>query len=140
MVIWSHNTHIANRASLENMGSHLRKRFKADYVNLGFVFEQDSFQPIARADYDAITLGDSPESNASVAFARTSKPLLVLDLRALPKQGIVRDWFIAPHPLRETDEMYSSEQFTTVVEVLPELYDAVIFVGKTTRTRPNRPR
>jgi erythromycin esterase len=150
MVVWAHNAHIANRldgmtGALENMGGHLRKQLKADYVNLGFVFSQGAFQAIEmknspRGELNEITLGDPPEFNASVAFARTGKPLLVLDLRALPKKGAVHDWFTAPHPVRDTGAVFSTEQNMTSAVVLPELYDAVIFVDKTTRARPIHPR
>ena len=143
IVVWAHNTHVANRLGdaglgLENMGGHLRKRFKAGYVNLGLEFSHGSFQAMRSASgLDEITLGEPPESHASVAFARTGKPLLVLDLRSLPARGLVHDWFVAPHPVREIGSMFSDEQAMTPAQILPELYDAVMFVEKTTRARPN---
>jgi erythromycin esterase len=144
MVVWAHNGHIANRlATFDNMGSHLRRQLKTGYVNLGFVFSQGSFQAIERGQrsgLNEITLGDPPESNASVAFARTGKPLLVLDLRALPARGTVHDWFAAPHPVRDIGAVFTTEQNMTVMHVLPVLYDAVIFVDRTTRARPVHPR
>jgi erythromycin esterase len=82
------------------------------------------------------TLGPAPAWNASAAFARTGKPLLVLDLRALPRRGAVRDWFAAPHPVRDTGAGFSGEKNMTHMHVLPKLYDAVIYVDKTTRARP----
>ena len=140
MVVWAHNAHIANRfASLENMGGHLRKQLKTGYVSLGFLFSQGSFQARdsnRRNELNEITLGDPPESHASVAFARTGKPLLVLDLRALPARGTVHDWFAAPHPVREEGAVFTSERNTTKSQILPERYDAVIFVDRTTRARP----
>jgi erythromycin esterase-like protein len=83
-----------------------------------------------------ITLGDPPEFHASVAFARTGKPLLVLDLRTLPTRGTVHDWFIAPHPVRDIGAVFSTERNMTASQILPERYDAVIFVDRTTRARP----
>jgi erythromycin esterase len=141
IVVWAHNGHIANTlAGYANMGSHLRKRYKQDYINFGFVFGEGSFQAIdftkpARSLAE-FTLGPPPEWNASVAFSRTGKPLLVLDLRALPKTGPVRDWFAAKHPVRDTGAGFSSEASMTALQVLPQLYDAVIYVDKTTRARP----
>lgn len=145
IVVWAHNGHIANRlvgnAAIANMGAHLRKQLKAAYLNLGFVFSQGSFQAIGMQDgkmrkLDEFTLGDPPESHASVAFARTGKPLLVLDLRTLPGQGVVHDWFTAAHAVRDTGAVFSTEQNMTEAHILPELYDAVIFVDRTTRARP----
>jgi erythromycin esterase len=76
--------------------------------------------------------------NASVAFARTGKPLFALDLRALPAHGAVHDWFAAQHPIREAGAVFASERSITAAEILPALYDAVIYVDKTTRARPVR--
>ncbi len=143
LVVWAHNGHIANTlAGLTNMGSHLRKRYKDAYVNFGFVFGEGSFQAIdftkASRPLAAHTLGPAPAWNASAAFARTGKPLLVLDLRALPRRGAVRDWFAAPHPVRDTGAGFSGEKNMTHLHVLPKLYDAVIYVDRTTRARPLR--
>jgi len=148
MVVWAHNAHIANQLlgnGFVNMGSHLRKQFKAAYVNVGFAFSQGSFQAIQtvggpRGTLNEISLGEPSESHASVAFARTGKPILVLDLRAIPGKGAVHDWFAAPHPVRETGAVFSSEDNITVTQRLPELYDALIFVDRTTRARPVHPR
>jgi erythromycin esterase len=141
IVLWAHNGHIANTLTgAANMGSHLRKRYKQAYLNLGFVFGEGSFQAIdftrPARNLTEHTLGPPPEWNASVAFSRTGKPLLVLDLRALPGRGPVHDWFFAPHPVRDTGAVFASERTMTVLHVLPRLYDAVIFVDKTTRARP----
>jgi erythromycin esterase len=145
LVVWAHNGHIANMlAGLANMGSHLRARYKGDYVNFGFVFGEGSFQAIdftkASRPLTKHTLGPAPAWNASTAFARTGKPLLVLDLRALPRRGAVHDWFAAPHPVRDTGAGFSSEKSMTHLHVLPKLYDAVIYVDRTTRARPLRPK
>ncbi|HSK04219.1 MAG TPA: erythromycin esterase family protein [Kofleriaceae bacterium] len=143
LVVWAHNGHIANTlAGLANMGSHLRARYKGDYVNFGFVFGEGSFQAIdftkASRPLTEHALGPAPAWNASTAFSRTGKPLLVLDLRALPKRGAVRDWFAAPHPVRDTGAGFSGEKNMTHLHVLPKLYDAVIYVDRTTRARPLR--
>jgi erythromycin esterase len=61
----------------------------------------------------------------------------VLDLRSLPARGLIHDWFVAPHPVREIGSTFSGEQAMTASQILPKVYDAVIFVDKTTRARPN---
>jgi erythromycin esterase len=143
MVVWAHNGHIANRlGEFVNMGSQLRKQLKASYLNVGFAFSHGSFQaivPAAHGKLDEIQLDVPPESHASTAFLRTGKPLLVLDLRAIPRSGTVHDWFVAPHPVRETGAVYSTESNMTVLQSFPELYDAMIFVASTTRARPLHP-
>ena len=60
----------------------------------------------------------------------------MLDLRAVPGTGPVRDWFAAPHLVRESGSVFTTEAESTRPETLPERYDAVIFVDTTTRARP----
>jgi erythromycin esterase len=146
IVVWAHDGHIASTLSgaSANIGSYLRKRYQQAYVNLGFVFHEGSFQAMAETGGAGgpveFTVGPAPDHYASAAFARAGKPLLVLDLRALPRRGPVRDWFAAPHPLREIGATFSDDQSSSSVYVLPKLFDAVIYVGKTTRARPLPPR
>jgi hypothetical protein len=48
----------------------------------------------------------------------------------------VRDWFWAPHAVREIGAAFASEPGMRYPTVLPALYDAVIFVDRTTAARP----
>jgi erythromycin esterase len=140
MVVWAHNAHIANRiASPDNMGGDLRKQLKTAYLSVGFVFSQGSFQAIEHNEHSSlneITLGIPSEFNASVAFARTGEPLLALDLRTLPQRGTVHDWFLTPHDVLETGAVFTTRSAMVAPQILPERYDAVIFVDQTTRARP----
>lgn len=140
IVLWAHNGHIANRlAAYRNMGSVLRGRFKAGYVNLGFVFARGSFQAMtgeSKGHPEVVTVGPPPAGGAGAAFARAGLPLFVLDLRNLPRSGPVRDWFAAAHPVREIGALYDGEKEMSSRQVLPDLYDAVIFVERTTPARP----
>ncbi|HWO26723.1 MAG TPA: erythromycin esterase family protein [Kofleriaceae bacterium] len=145
LVLWAHNGHVSNvLPAFPNMGGLLRARYKQAYVNIGFVFGEGSFRASdltkpARGAID-VKLGPPPESHGSVAFSRTGKPLLALDLRALPQRGPVRDWFAQQHAVREVGYGFSSEREMTGPQVLPQRYDAVIFVDKTTASRPLPPR
>ncbi|HEY6321235.1 MAG TPA: erythromycin esterase family protein [Thermoanaerobaculia bacterium] len=48
MVVWAHNGHInySAGAGYTSMGECLRRSFGADYLNIGFVFNQGAFQAI----------------------------------------------------------------------------------------------
>ncbi|MBA3457153.1 MAG: erythromycin esterase family protein [Deltaproteobacteria bacterium] len=141
IVLWAHNSHISKtEPHLRSMGSHLRANYQQDYRTIGFVFGGGSFRavdlskpsrPIAEH-----TLCPPPESHASVAFARTRKPILVLDLRALPRGGTVASWFATPHAVREISAAFLDVKADTFRTVLPERFDAVIYLDKTTSSRP----
>jgi erythromycin esterase len=140
IVVWAHNGHIAKQLeTFKNMGSQLKAKYKADYLPIGFIFGEGSFQA---QDWSKetrrlgeITLGPAPEHYVTGAFAKTGKPLLVLDLRKLPK-GKVGDWFAAKHPTRETGAVFNTEMAMTSLQALPPRFDAVIYIDKTTRARP----
>jgi erythromycin esterase len=110
-------------------------------VSVGFVFGQGSFQAIDRnrRRLAEVTLGPAHGSDFSTAFSLTRKSILVLDLRAVPAKGPLHDWFAAPHPRRDVGSMFTTERDMTVVGVVPDLFDAVVFVDKTTRARPLHP-
>jgi erythromycin esterase len=143
IVLWAHNAHVARRDdSTVNMGSHLAGRHGKNYVVFGFVFARGEFQAIdwtqgqgVPGGLKAHTLGAPPESDVSVPFARTGRPILVADLRRAPK-GVVADWLAAPHPMRELGAVFASEAAITGTVTLAERFDAVIFVDTTTRARP----
>ena len=84
----------------------------------------------------AKNVGSGNGAELATYVVEKGRPLLVLDLRALPTVGPVHDWFTAPHPVREVGSGFYDEAGITTPAVLPALYDAVIFVERTTRARP----
>ena len=144
-VVWAHNGHVATATANAdpasvNMGTYLREALKADYVNVGFVFSQGAFQAETlagpRAGVNEVVLGAPSDIDVTAAFARSGKPLVIADLRAVPDRGEVHDWFAAPHPMREVGVFFSTAESTISEVTLRGRYDAVIFVGTTTRARP----
>jgi erythromycin esterase len=141
MMVWAHNGHISSSLpSFVNTGNWLRKRYGRDYVNVGFVFGDGSFQAMDgikghKPSLAEFTVGPAPETDGSQVFLGAGKPLLALDLHAIPATGAVHDWFAHPHPFREIGAMFSGEPQMAQPMNLPALYDAVIFVAHTTRAR-----
>jgi len=149
MVVWAHNGHVNYGADgagsgYTPMGECLRRSFGADYLNIGFVFNQGAFQAIGRIGQGArglseFSLGPSPEGNLAAAFSRTGIPLSLLDLRSRPSSGPVAAWLRSPHPMRETGALFTDEAEMTAPTVITDRFDAILFVDRTTRARPNRP-
>ncbi len=138
MVLWAHNGHVGFQlAALDNMGKHLHEKLGKEYVVFGFAFGQGSFQAIGPdGSLGEHTLGEAPEWDLSAPFTRAGHPILVLDLRALPKKGVVRDWFRKPHPMRDTGAGFFNEEAMSQPVRITRLFDALIFVDRTTRARP----
>jgi erythromycin esterase len=144
MMVWAHNGHVsyATGAGYNPMGECLRRSFGAAYLNIGFVFNQGAFQAIGRnaqgrQGLQEFSLGPSQDSNLAAAFSRTGISLSLLDLRNRPAGGPVAAWLTSPHPLRETGALFGTEADMTVPTVITDRFDALLFVDRTTRARPN---
>ena len=81
-------------------------------------------------------VGSNPGSFAS-AMSRTGIPVFLLDLRGIPGEGMVHDWFSTPHEFKSIDSVFASEKDIQHLFKLPAYFDAVIFFDKTSQTRPN---
>ena len=73
-------------------------------------------------------------------FAKTEMPLFFLDLNRILSSNAAREWFSRERKMRSIGAGYSYdnayEYFKSVI--LPDHFDAIIFVDSTTAARPNR--
>ncbi len=143
MVVWAHNGHVSTGATSEGMGNHLRTAFGPDMVVFGFAFNQGSFQAIhvPFRILRAHTIGPAPSGSLDGTLAAAGLTLAAVDLRTLPTQGVVAEWFRVPRQTRDIGAGYSeqpaeAESFLQS-RVTPQAFDALFFVEKTTAARPN---
>jgi erythromycin esterase len=141
-VLWAHNGHVAFFDSgLKSQGRTLRERHGKDYVVFGFAFGDGSFQvrdhsKTKETAVTAVTLGAPQVGDVSAPFRAAGKPVIVVDLRKAPR-GVVADWFASPHPMRETGSVFTSDDAMSYPQEVSNRYDALIYVDKTTASRPN---
>jgi len=144
VALWAHSGHLTRRPPFgTTMGWYLARDLGPDYVVFGFTFDRGSFQ--ARdwtlgwgrpGERDEHTVGPAPAPNVGAALARAGMPICVLDLRQLPAQGPVADWFRRLQPMRQWGGVFSDEESASEPVLLPAEYDFLIFVETTTRARP----
>jgi erythromycin esterase len=149
VALWAHNFHISAAPypghPFTFAGIHLKKTMGDDYLSVGFVFNRGGFQSFDMTAQPTFFLlkgfnaGPYPGSYGA-AMARTGMPVFFLDLRTIPSQGVVHDWFAAPHTFLWIDSVYASEKDIKYQFKLPGTFDAVIFIEETSRARPNYPR
>jgi erythromycin esterase len=145
MFIWAHNGHVATSTAygMEWMGYHLRKQYRSDMVVFGFAFNQGSFQAIESPGGSGrlrpFHVKPAPEGSLDAMLASSGLTLAAIDLRALPKHGPVAAWFDKPRTTRSVGALYTeqAENQSFAVSRIPLLYDALLFVEKTTSARPN---
>ena len=145
MVIWAHNGHVATSTSADQewMGYHLRKMYGSYMVIFGFAFNQGGFQavemPFGTGRLRAFQVKPAPEGSLDAMLAASGLAVAAIDLRALPKDGPVATWFDQPHATRSLGAGYSEQSVNGFFSDsrVPLLYDALLFVEKTTSARPN---
>ena len=62
-------------------------------------------------------------------------PVFLVSIR-IPGDGMVYEWFSAPRVCKWVNYIYDCEKDIKYLFQLPRLFDAVIFIDKTTRARP----
>jgi erythromycin esterase-like protein len=143
IIVWAHNGHVSNTgySGIASMGSYLRTIFGSELANFGFAFNQGTFRAVevGKGLHD-FNLGQAPDDTLDGTLAAVGLPVFAVDLRPLPKNGPVARWFSQPHPSRSIGSIYSDS-------LAPSLwsnssangdFDVLLFVEKTTATRPNQ--
>lgn len=152
MVVWAHNGHVStgptpdvpptDRSSDSGMGNHLRQAFGSDLVVFGFAFNQGGILLI-HAPFWVLhphTVGPAPSGSLDAMLAAAGLTIAAVDLRTLPTQGIVAQWFSVPQQSREFGTGYLYEpaaaRFFLQSRVTPKAFDALLFVETTSAARP----
>jgi hypothetical protein len=142
LILWAHNGHIEyeGRGASHPMGDYLRKMFGSQLVNFGFAFDQGSFRAVEMGKgLHEFAVASAPEGSLDRTLSAAGIPLLALDLRQLPKQGPVVEWFEKPHSTRSIGAVYSDANTASYFAEVPvrHLFDVILFVDKTTAARGN---
>ena len=131
------------RRGFNPMGAALRKMFGNQMVVFGFAFNQGSFQAMEmpfspKSVLRTFNVVPAPEGSLDAMLASAGLQIAAIDLRALPKEGEVANWFSEPRATKSIGAGYG-EQFAAnflAKQVTPKIYDVLLFVEKTTAARP----
>lgn len=142
LILWAHNGHVAyaDYAGIHSMGGYLQKAFGGKLVTFGLAFNEGSFQAVETGKkLRAFTVGPALEDSLDRTLAATGIPLFALDLRNLPKNGPVAQWFSGNHISRGIGAAYSDALAPSLWATTPvtDEFDAILFVEKTTAAHPN---
>jgi erythromycin esterase len=150
MALWAENGHVGRELTAfaggvyQPMGYHLTQALGAALVTFGFAAGGGSFQALevpmdtGRGVID-FTVPRAPPGSLDGALASLGLPVLALDMRRAPREGIVADWLGARLPTRDTGCCFSDAMVSEMrVPFTPRgSYDALLFVEKTSAARPN---
>jgi erythromycin esterase len=141
LVRWAHNGHVAYNYPVVSMGRYLHSMFGGDYINFGVAFNEGSFRAGEQGNgLREFTVGPLPEGSLDRMLSSAGNAVMGLDLRQLSKQGPVAEWFKQPHASRSIGSMYADSHAAAFIIDIPaqEMYDAMLFVEKTSAARGNQ--
>ncbi|AGC43113.1 erythromycin esterase [Myxococcus stipitatus DSM 14675] len=140
MVLWAHNAHVAASPQLdmEPMGKHLREALGDQLYVFGFAFNQGEFQAIhspsepneARRGLSVHAVPAAEVGWLDGTLALAEVPRFALDLRGLPGEGVVRDYFMQARYTRNYGAVFSKVIPPRVSKAAKE-YDGLLFVERT---------
>jgi erythromycin esterase-like protein len=150
IVLWAHNAHVTREPSAPgtgSMGSELARLFADDYFVFGFSFNQGAFQAISmppeggvepKKDLLQFTVGPALEGSVDEVFSQAKLPFFIADLCSRPDNEPAAVWLYEKHKMRSIGAVFAFEtegRYYNEV-ILPECFDAIIFIDKITRARP----
>ena len=137
IVLWAHNMHVATAGTgFTPMVGELRQMFGREMFTFGFAFNQGSFQAVPQGGVGALrdfTVPPLPSTTLDATLASAGMRLFALDLRN------AHEWFRTARTSREIGSMYpdGSPDAFTMTFVVPNAFDALLFVESTTAARKN---
>jgi erythromycin esterase-like protein len=141
IVLWAHNGHIAYTAEYGPMGGFLHREFGKQLVTFGFSFNEGSFRAVEKGkSLRDFQVGPAPEGGLDHELATAGIPVFALDLRQLPHDGPVAQWFAEPRDARSIGAVYGGgqpEAWSVSTLPWPQAFDVILFVEKTTASHGN---
>jgi erythromycin esterase-like protein len=143
VVLWAHNGHI-NKGGLHpawrTMGEWLRDSLDDAYLTMGFAFNEGSAYAIRCCDaagkYQGLQVNVIPPADPDsyeAVFVQAGFDRAILDMRTLDTSLPGAAWFEGTHLFREIGAVWINRpDFGLEYTVLPERFDALIFIRDTT--------
>jgi erythromycin esterase-like protein len=138
LVLWAHNCHVSTADTW--MGTHLREKLGAHYVNLAFCSSSGTYT--ARSGGDEPNPGElrefplqtPPAESIEALLEATGIPQLILDLRPSRENDPASGWLREPRPFGGWIGALSEKNHYTSATLAKE-YDLVLYLRQTSAAR-----
>ena len=151
-VVWEHNGHISRERVFfdgqNNLGYYLRRKYGDGYYALSLEFNEGSFQTRillpgkVLGDLKVVTVPPAPVGSLPSYLSRTNIGDLILNLRAPVENPVVEQWLHSPQKVYWVGWVYPEESqdfiLALAVKAVKREYDGILFINKTTATRPTK--
>jgi erythromycin esterase-like protein len=135
LVLWAHNAHVAYTYGSDfPMAYYLKKRFGSQLLNFGFLFNTGRFRAVEIGKgLREFRVNSAPDYSLESSLSAIGG-ILIIDLRKIPRQGVLATWFEAPHMLRSIGSTYDSKETNDAFIRLrvKDAFDVLVFVAATT--------
>jgi erythromycin esterase len=142
-IFWAHNYHVSTNEANETFGSFLRQKLKDRYYAISLDCYDGNF--LARERLPDKSYGDlkidtlySTLNSINWYLAQVGDPYLFVDLRQASANPVVSKWFETPSRFAGGNWMHRSTNKNSESKTLKGLYDGVLFIQKSTPSRPTR--
>jgi erythromycin esterase len=137
VVLWAHNSHVWNTPGWQ--GSHLRSWLGGDYLIVGFTFHSGTFTAVELGvGLRTFTAPTPPASSYEREFHRLERDIFAVDLRPMRQNAPPQArWLLGPLSHWAIGSVFSESnpfQFRRDVS-LPQAYDVIIHIDRTTHSR-----
>jgi erythromycin esterase len=138
IVIWAHNGHITRGRpeGAATLGSYLAEALGDDYAAWGFAFHSGLFRTLS-LERRRIALYRAPAPPPHFYEAdlfRIDREPFWIDLRSAVDNAATHSWATRPRPMRLYGAVEISERYPWPPVPLSELFDAIVFVDRSTPT------
>lgn len=139
IALWAHNGHVATAAGA--MGGHLRAALGDGLRVFALSFYEGSFQainwPPPRSGLTTFVAPPALAGTLDAALAAAGLYVAALDLRALPADGPVAEWFAGERGMRSIGAVASSRIAALAYDRRPvrDRFDGLLFVRTTSAAR-----
>ena len=145
-IFWAHNSHIGKSSRYKRTGYYLRQAFGDDYYSIAFDFYEGGFQSREYSDnkdgdLKEFIIHESPNYSLPGLFVEAGIEKGFIDLRGAPSNVV---WwldnkaYIHSSGSRFNNDWSTREKhFATFPFKMAEEFDGVLFIRKTSRSRPN---
>lgn len=131
IVLWAHNGHVSKEAPL--MGSHLKRKFGGDYLNLAFCSSHGEYYAMPASDGNSRIhpLATPPPRSFESILRGADRPFMLVDLRAAKEHDPGSAWLTQSRPFGGTiGAMEIADHYLD--NELDANFDLLLFIRDTT--------
>ncbi len=143
-VVWEHNVHVGDgemETAEPNLGHVLKKKLGDRYYAIAFEFNQGTYQSRLRfpgtfGDLKEVNIAPAPKGYLAYYLSQAKRGSLFWNLRDSINNSLVQKWVSQPQIMRYFG-WFNDDSPVKKVD-LKRRYDGIIFIEKTTATRPTK--